>query len=156
VCEEREKLTTLRKLMNIKDMKALAFSNNINQIELLATKLEYNGLAIGALYSEKTKQERETALKRFRDGKYPLLLATDVASRGLDIKELTHVVQLEVPKDENQYTHRAGRTGRAGQSGVVLSIVTGIEAQRLLKLGKKLTINLKEVRLYKGALQPVK
>lgn len=156
VCEEREKLTTLRKLMNIKDMKALAFSNNINQIEMLAAKLEYKGLAIGVLYSEKTKQEREVALKRFRDGKYPLLLATDVASRGLDIKELTHVVQLEVPKDENQYTHRAGRTGRAGQSGVVLSIVTGIEAQRLLKLGKKSAINLKEVRLYKGTLQPVK
>jgi superfamily II DNA/RNA helicase len=74
----------------------------------------------------------------------------------LDIKELTHVVQLDVPKDEEQYTHRAGRTGRAGQSGVVLSVVTGIEAQRLLKLGKKLAINLKEVRLYKGTLQPVK
>ena len=156
VCEEREKLTTLRKLINIKDMKALAFLNNKNQIEMLAAKLEYKGLALGVLYSEKSKQERETALKRFRDGKYPLLLATDVASRGLDIKNLTHVLQLEVPKDENQYTHRAGRTGRAGQSGVVLSVVTGIEAQRLLKLGKKLAINLKEVRLYKGTLQPVK
>jgi superfamily II DNA/RNA helicase len=155
-CEEREKLTTLRKLMNINDMKALAFSNNKNQIEMFAAKLEYNGLALGILYSEKTKQERETALKRFRDGKYPLLFATDVASRGLDIKELTHVVQLDVPKDEMQYTHRAGRTGRAGQRGVVLSVVTGIEAQRLLKLGKKLAINLKEVRLYKGELQPVK
>lgn len=155
-CEEREKLTTLRKLMNIKDMKALAFSNNKNQIEMFAAKLEYNGLALGVLYSEKTKQERETALKRFRDGKYALFLATDVASRGLDIKGLTHVVQLDVPKDEKQYTHRAGRTGRAGQNGVVLSVVTGIEAQRLLKLAKKLDINLKEVRLYKGTLQPVK
>ncbi|HHX56984.1 MAG TPA: DEAD/DEAH box helicase, partial [Clostridiales bacterium] len=156
VCEEREKLATLRKLINIKDMKALAFLNNKNQIEMLAAKLEYKGLALGVLYSEKSKQERETALMRFRDGKYSLLLATDVASRGLDIKNLTHVLQLEVPKDENQYTHRAGRTGRAGQSGVVLSVVTGIEAQRLLKLGKRLAINLKEVRLYKGTLQPVK
>ena len=156
VCEERGKLTTLRKLMNIKDMKALAFSNNKNQIETLAAKLEYNGLTLGVLYNEKTKQERKIALKRFRDGKYPLLLATDVASRGLDIKELTHVVQLDVPRDEQQYTHRAGRTGRAGQSGVVLSLVTGIEARRLLKLGKELAINLKEVRLYKGTLQSVK
>ena len=156
VCEERDKLTTLRKLMNIEGMKALVFSNDINQIEMFAAKLEYNGLALGALYSKTTKQERETALKRFRDGKYPLLFATDVASRGLDIKGLTHLVQLDVPRDEREYTHRAGRTGRAGQSGVVLSIVTGIEAQRLLKLGKKLAIDLNEVRLYEGRLERVK
>lgn len=155
VCEEREKLTILRKLMNIKNMKALAFTNNKNQIEMYAAKLEYKGLRPGVLYSERTKQERETAIKRFRSGKYPLLLATDVASRGLDIKGLTHVVQLEIPKDEKQYTHRAGRIGRAGKSGVVLSLVTRIEVQRLLKLGKKLAVNMKEVRLYKGILQPV-
>ncbi|WP_078592478.1 DEAD/DEAH box helicase [Evansella clarkii] len=150
--EQREKITTLRKIMNLEGMKALAFSNDVNLLSTYAAKLEYNGLPLGVLHSETTKQERETSIKRFRDGKYPLLLATDVASRGLDIKGLTHVVQLDVPKDTKQYTHRAGRTGRAGGEGTVVSIVTGLEVNKLEKLGKKLGITLKEGRLYKGHL----
>ncbi|MFA9558555.1 DEAD/DEAH box helicase [Evansella sp. AB-rgal1] len=151
-CEEREKITTLRKLMNLENFKGLAFSNNKNQIETIAAKLDYNGVAIGALHSDTTKQERETALKRLREGKYPLILATDVASRGLDIKGLTYVIQLDVPKDEEQYIHRAGRTGRAGNEGIVISIVSGLEENKLSKLGKKLGITLNETNLYKGSL----
>lgn len=151
-CEEREKITTLKKLMNLESFKGLAFSNNKNQIETFAAKLDYNGVPIGALHSDTTKQERETALKRLREGKYPLILATDVASRGLDIKGLSYVIQLDVPKDEEQYIHRAGRTGRAGGEGIVISIVTGLEENKLLKLGKKLGITLKETKLYKGSL----
>ncbi|MDQ0254013.1 superfamily II DNA/RNA helicase [Evansella vedderi] len=153
VCEERDKITTLRKLMNIGNLRALAFSNDINMLSTFAAKLEYNGMPLGVLHRDTTKQERETALKRFREGKYPLLLATDVAARGLDVKGLTHVVQLEVPKDEEQYIHRAGRTGRAGEAGTVVSIITEQEVKRLQKLAEKLGISLMKKKLYKGELK---
>lgn len=152
LCEERDKITTLRKLLNIGPIQVLTFSNDINELSSMASKLEYDGVAVGMLHRDTTKQERETAIQRFRDGKTRLLLATDVASRGLDIKGLTHVAQLEVPKDEEQYIHRAGRTGRAGAQGTVVSIITEQELKKLLRLGEKLGIELTEKRLYKGNL----
>ncbi|MBU9713595.1 DEAD/DEAH box helicase [Evansella tamaricis] len=152
VCEERDKITTLKKLMNTGPYRLLTFSNNINELSSLAAKLEYDGVNVGVLHRDTTKQERETAIQQFRDGKTSLLLATDVASRGLDVKGLTHVVQLEVPKDEEQYIHRAGRTGRAGAEGTVVSIVTEFEVDRLLKIGEKLSITFEKKRLYKGQL----
>ncbi|MDG5786038.1 DEAD/DEAH box helicase [Evansella sp. AB-P1] len=152
VCEERDKISTLKKLMNLENFQGLAFSNNTDQIETFSAKLSYQGKSLAVLHGDTTKQERENAIKGFRQGNYPLLLATDVASRGLDIKGLTHVIQLDVPKDMEQYTHRAGRTGRAGKKGTVISIVTSREASILLKLSKKLNINLQEKNFYKGNL----
>ncbi|ADU29029.1 DEAD/DEAH box helicase [Evansella cellulosilytica] len=152
ICEQRDKMTTLRRLINLKGLRALAFSNDIQLLSTYAAKLEYDGMPLGLLHSETTKQEREQALRQFREKRTPLLLATDVASRGLDIKELTHVFQLDVPRDAEQYKHRAGRTGRAGQEGTVISLVTEQEVQKLLQLGKKLSLTMYEKRLYKGEL----
>ncbi len=152
VCEKREKIEQLKKIINMRNVKALAFSNDIDLLHEFADKLEYKGHKVGVLHSEVTKQERESAIKQFRSGKVPVLLSTDVASRGLDIQDLTHVILLDVPREGKQYIHRAGRTGRAGSSGVVITIVSGIEEKWLSNLAKDLNIEIVKKRFFKGEL----
>lgn len=152
VCEERDKIEYLRKIVRMGNVKALAFANDMNRLSFLAEKLNFRKLPVHVLHSETKKQDRAKALKDFRTGKFPLLLATDVAARGLDIEGLTHVIQLDLPKNTDQYTHRAGRTGRAGNSGVVISLVTPREEKILQTIAKKLKITLKKKQLYKGKI----
>ena len=86
--------------------------------------------------------EREKALRKLRSGKSPLLLATDVAARGLDIKGLTTVIHVDLAANNDQYVHRSGRTGRAGADGTVISIVTEREERELKKIARELNISV--------------
>lgn len=152
VCEQRDKIDILRRLVRMGSMKALAFFNDIENLSILAEKLQYKGVDLGVLHSEANKAERAEAIKKFRLGEYPLLIATDVAARGLDIQGLTHVIQLNVPEKETQYVHRAGRTGRAGATGTVISIVTEREEKYLIRIAKELNLRLQKKYLYKGEI----
>ncbi|WP_396125633.1 DEAD/DEAH box helicase [Bacillus sp. Marseille-Q3570] len=156
VTERREKAKALEKIGRLKDMKGLAFGKDIGDLSVMADKLDYNRIPVGLLHSELKKNERQHALQQFRDGKTNLLLATDVAARGLDITGLTHVIQVDVAEDEKQYLHRSGRTGRAGESGTVISIVTPGEERTLKSLARKLDLQLKEKTLYAGELVDAK
>jgi superfamily II DNA/RNA helicase len=84
------------------------------------------------------KLERQAELKAFRDGKTKMLIATDVAARGLDIQGVTHVVHVDFPRDIAQYVHRAGRTGRMGANGTVISLVTEREERELKRYCQEL------------------
>ncbi|WP_260412559.1 DEAD/DEAH box helicase [Alkalihalobacillus sp. TS-13] len=156
VTERREKAKALEKIGRLKDMKGLAFGKDIGDLSVMADKLDYNRIPVGLLHSELKKNERQYALQQFRDGRTNLLLATDVAARGLDITGLTHVIQVDVAEDEKQYLHRSGRTGRAGASGTVISIVTPGEERTLKSLARKLDLQLKEKTLYAGELVDAK
>ncbi len=156
VCEERDKIELVRKICRMDNVKALAFANDMNRLSVLAEKLTFRKLLVKVLHSETKKQDRAQAIRDFRAGKFPLLLATDVAARGLDIKGLTHVIQLDLPKNIDQYIHRAGRTGRAGASGIVISIVTPREEKILQTIAKKLKIKIEKKQLYKGKIVAVK
>jgi len=129
---------------------AIVFINDTDDVGGIVSKLKFAGLSIEALYGDSDKQERAATLKRFRDGKFQLLLATDVAARGLDIKGLTHVFNFDQPFEADRYVHRAGRTGRMGKSGTVVTIVTPKERTFFEKLGRKLGIDLKEKAMYFG------
>ncbi|UTR13718.1 DEAD/DEAH box helicase [Salipaludibacillus sp. LMS25] len=152
VAERREKPKLLRKLVNMEGMYGLAFSNDIHELETFAERLAFRGKTVGVLHGTTGKQEREQAIKQFRQGEVPILMATDVASRGLDIDDLTHVIQLDLANDIQQYVHRSGRTGRAGKTGTVVSLVTEGEKERLLQIGAKLGITLEEKSLSGGQL----
>ncbi|MDC3412705.1 DEAD/DEAH box helicase [Aquibacillus sp. 3ASR75-11] len=154
VCEQRDKIDVLRKMIRTEELKALVFVKEIGNLSVLAEKLQYKGSCVGVLHSDTKKQDRENAIKGFRSGIYPILLATDVAARGLDISDLTHVINLDLPKDVTQYVHRAGRTGRLGSAsaGTVISIVTPYEARLLAKYGRKLGIIILKKELHKGKL----
>jgi superfamily II DNA/RNA helicase len=133
-------------------MKALGFVKDIGSLDVLAEKLEFKGVDLHLLHSDTKKEEREAALKSLRTDTQGLLLATDVAARGLDIAGLSHVIHFDLPTSASQYVHRSGRTGRQGASGTVVSIVTEREVRELKKLANELGITLKKYRLYKGEL----
>jgi superfamily II DNA/RNA helicase len=152
VAERRDKVKLLRKLVSMEGLYGLAFCNDINELETFAERLEFRGKNVGVLHGTTTKQEREKAISQFRSGAVPLLMATDVASRGLDIEGLTHVIQLDLANDIQQYVHRSGRTGRAGRSGTVVSIVTEGEKERLLQIGEKLGLKMEAKTLSQGQL----
>jgi superfamily II DNA/RNA helicase len=122
--EERDKTDFLRRLANTEGVRGLAFVNNIDQVLMKQNKLAYKDAPIVALHSDMKKEERKKALDAFRNGDARILIATDIAARGLDISGLTHVIHVDVPRTIEQYTHRSGRTGRAGADGEVLTLLS--------------------------------
>lgn len=150
VVERREKSKILEKITRLKDVKALAFLNDIAELSVLHEKLSYKGIEMGVLHGESNKVDREKALRKLRSGKSPMLIATDVAARGLDIKGLTAVVHIDMAENIEQYIHRSGRTGRAGADGTVISIVTEREERELKKMARELEISLTKVTFYGG------
>ncbi|MGP4059355.1 DEAD/DEAH box helicase [Halobacillus sp. H74] len=154
VCEDRDKIETLRKLARMDGFIGLGFMQDIAKLNIMAEKLTYQNLDIGLLHSDANKEQRAKAIKEFRKGEYPLLLATDVAARGLDIKEINCIVNLDVPKDMTSYIHRAGRTGRIGSAeGTVVSLVNPVEEKRLKKFARDLELTLHQKKMSKGRLQ---
>ena len=107
--ERRDKIDTLRSFINaVKPKKLLVFTAKSDQIENIASKLRYRKLECEALSAKIGKQERKSAIDRFRSGKVTILVTTDLASRGLDIPDVTHVVQLDLPQTADFFIHRAG------------------------------------------------
>lgn len=140
IAEQRDKIKMIEKISRLESIKALVFVKDIGNLTVMAEKLQYNNISSSSLHSDLNKIDRQNALKDFRTGKTNMLLATDVAARGLDIKGVTHVVHVDFPKDMKQYVHRSGRTGRFGASGTVISLVTEREERELKKFAKELGI----------------
>jgi superfamily II DNA/RNA helicase len=150
VCDWREKLDNVRKIVNMENVKALAFMNDPFKLDEMTAKLRYKKVEVGALHGEATKQERAAMLRQFHQGKLQLLLATDVAARGLHVEDLMHVIHLDIPETLDQYIHRSGRTGRMGKEGIVISLVTPAEEKKLLQFSKKLGIEFVKQEIFKG------
>ncbi|MFJ7936603.1 DEAD/DEAH box helicase [Sporosarcina sp. NPDC096371] len=146
----RDKTDVLRGISHLKGIRALAFINNVDQLRMKEMKLKYNEAPIAVLHSEMKKFERQQTLENFRKGELRVLIATDLAARGLDIDGLTHVIHVDVPHTIEQYLHRSGRTGRAGEDGEVLTLLSYAEERDY----RKLTKGIKTVQKvwYKGQL----
>jgi len=140
VAEQREKIKMLEKISRLDDLKALVFIKDIGSLTVISEKLTYNKIPSSLLHSDLNKMDRQASLRDFRTGKTNMLLATDVAARGLDIKDVTHVVHYDFPRDPKQYVHRSGRTGRFGAEGTVISIVTEREERDLKRFANQLGI----------------
>jgi superfamily II DNA/RNA helicase len=147
--EPRERIKLIEKISRLKALKALVFVKDIGNLTVLAEKLQFKQINASVLHSDLNKMDRQKALKDFREGKTSLLIATDVAARGLDIQGITHVVHYDFPKDFNQYVHRSGRTGRFGASGTVISLVTEREERELKKYAREIGVPV-EVKRFHG------
>jgi ATP-dependent RNA helicase DeaD len=123
---------------------ALIFCNTKVRVEYVTVVLQRFGYDADELTSDLAQAKREQVLERVRKGTLRFLVATDVAARGIDLPELTHVIQYEPPEDPEAYIHRAGRTGRAGSSGTAISLVNTGERSGLLNIGKRFTISFQE------------
>ncbi|TQR15294.1 DEAD/DEAH box helicase [Psychrobacillus soli] len=150
--EPRDKTDLLRRLSHIKGMKGLAFVNSLDQLLMKDSKLSYRDAPIVSLHSEMKKDERKKALDDFKNGKVSILIATDVAARGLDISGLTHVIHVDVPHSIEQYLHRSGRTGRAGKDGEVLTLLTYSDEKTYKKWTKELPSKPVQKIWHRGAL----
>ncbi len=112
----------------------IIFTRTKADAQEITESLIREGYDIEALHGDLTQQQRDKVMSRFREKSIQLLIATDVAARGIDVQGITHVINYELPDDTEVYTHRSGRTGRAGRSGVSLSIVTPKEIYRLRQI----------------------
>lgn len=135
--DERDKTDLLRSLSHMKGMKGLVFVNNLDQLLMKEDKLKFRDAKIVVLHSEMKKDERKRALDAFRKGDVSLLMATEVAARGLDIEMVTHVIHVDVPQTPEQYVHRSGRTGRAGADGEVLTLLAYKDEKHYKKMIKQ-------------------
>lgn len=136
--EPHEKRETLRHLIrSAKDLQnAIIFCNRKREVALLHRSLQKHGFAAVALHGDMDQSARTAALDQFRKGEMPLLVASDVAARGLDIPEVSHVFNFDVPHHPDDYVHRIGRTGRAGRSGTAISIVTSADSKSIAAIEK--------------------
>ena len=123
---------------------ALIFCNTKVRVEYITTVLQRFGYDADQLTSDLAQGAREHVMERVRQGKLRFLVATDVAARGIDLPELSHVFQFEVPDDMEAYIHRAGRTGRAGASGTAITLVSPAESRALQGISKRFSVPLIE------------
>ena len=128
----------LRQLLrDAKDLQnAIIFCNRKREVALLHKSLQKHGFSVGALHGDMDQSARTAAFDQFRKGEIPLLVASDVAARGLDIPAVSHVFNFDVPHHADDYVHRIGRTGRAGRAGTAISIVTPLDQKSIVAIEK--------------------
>ncbi|KWV54251.1 DEAD/DEAH box helicase [Bradyrhizobium macuxiense] len=136
--EPHEKREILRRLLrDAKDLNnAIIFCNRKREVAILHKSLQKHGFSVGALHGDMDQTARMAALDQFRKGELPLLVASDVAARGLDIPAVSHVFNFDVPHHPDDYVHRIGRTGRAGRTGTAISIVTPLDSKSIAAIEK--------------------
>jgi superfamily II DNA/RNA helicase len=136
--EAHEKREILRHLLrSAKDLQnAIIFCNRKREVAVVHKSLQKHGFSVGALHGDMDQSARTAALDQFRKGEIPLLVASDVAARGLDIPAVSHVFNFDVPHHADDYVHRIGRTGRAGRTGTAISLVTSLDQKSMVAIEK--------------------
>ena len=141
---QADKHALLSEILRRENAQALVFTKTKLTTGRLARMLQRDGIAADAIHGDKSQQERLQALEAFKQGKITTLVATDVAARGLDIDQLPLVINYEIPHAPEDYVHRIGRTGRAGASGVAISLVAPEEEKYLKEIEKLIKREFKE------------
>lgn len=151
-CPRVKALELLKKFLNSKPevKSAIVFVNDPYRVEIICEKLLEMGLIAAPLHGDTSKDDRKEILSRLRDGRVTLVVATELAARGLDIPELTHVINFELPTDAQHYIHRAGRCGRAGRAGLVMNFATPDTKFVIRRFGKQLGVKVMDCEIRDG------
>ncbi len=152
-----EKLDALRQLLYSEKGQTLVFAKTKRGTERLAKNLMRDGFSVGMIHGDRTQAQRTRALTDFSGGKSQILVATDVAARGIDVSDIAHVINYDLPQVAEDFIHRVGRTGRAGQQGKASTLVTGAELLELRHIERtmKLKIDRKQISPASGdSFQP--
>ncbi|AXA96567.1 MULTISPECIES: DEAD/DEAH box helicase [unclassified Microbacterium] len=143
-----QKVDALTRILEVENFEGMiVFTRTKNETETLAEKLRARGYAAAAINGDVAQAQRERTVNQLKDGKLDILVATDVAARGLDVERISHVVNFDLPIDTESYVHRIGRTGRAGRSGDAISFVTPRERRMLASIEKATRQPLTEMAL---------
>ena len=153
ISDRRERIETLRKIIKaVKPEKAIIFVNSKYDLEESLQKLEYHHYNVASIAGNKDNSAKKAAIENFRNGKIQLLIATDIAARGLQIDNIDTVINVNLPEDNKEYIHRCGRCGRNGNTGTCISIITDNELNKIKSYQKAFHINIVNKRLYQGKL----
>lgn len=126
---------------------AVIFCRTKRRVSKLYEVLKGNGFSVDELHGDLSQAKREQVMKRFREAKIQILVATDVAARGLDVEGVTHVFNYDIPQDPESYVHRIGRTGRAGMTGLAITFYSSADRQTLEMIEKELHITIQKQKL---------
>ncbi|MFT7158220.1 MAG: ATP-dependent RNA helicase DeaD [Parvicella sp.] len=147
ICDEREKFDVLLQfLKGEKEERGVIFCKTKKATQLLAKQLIARNVAADGLHGDLKQIERDKVMRAFKNKSLRLLVATDIAARGIDVDNLAFVVHYELPDQDEYYTHRSGRTARAGKEGLSLCIMTTKEMKQLRYIEKNLRINFKQIK----------
>ena len=151
--ENCNKADTLRSfLAAVQPKKTLVFTSRPQDAEILASKLRNKKVNCECLHAKADKIKRKSAIDKFRSGKSNLLITSDLAARGLDIANISHIIQMDLPKAEDFFIHRTGRTARCGKEGINVVIGDAFEMENFARLEKKLKIFVNPAELHGGKL----
>lgn len=144
----RDKRQALARIIDAEgDMYCLIFCRTKMSTQALASAMAEQGYPVEALHGDMSQGQRNTVMKKFKAGSVKILAATDVAARGIDVDNLTHVIHYDLPDDLAFYTHRSGRTGRAGNKGVAMAMITPSEQRKVFELERQLGIKFKKMMI---------
>ncbi|MDA1010941.1 MAG: DEAD/DEAH box helicase, partial [Chloroflexi bacterium] len=148
VVQQRDKLEALTRILDLESpSSAIVFCRTKREVDDLAANLDGRGYTSVAIHGDISQAQRERLLLAFREGRSELLIATEVAARGLDIPDVTHVFNFDIPDDADAYVHRIGRTGRMGRKGDAVTFVTPREIRQLQYIERAIRKNLREIRI---------
>ena len=143
-----QKIDALTRILEVENFEGMIiFTRTKNETELLAEKLRARGYSAAAINGDVQQTQRERTVNQLKSGKLDILVATDVAARGLDVERISHVINYDIPIDTESYVHRIGRTGRAGRSGAAISFVTPRERRLLTAIEKATRQPLTQMQL---------
>lgn len=151
IAKSRDKLDVMKRIIELEpDMRGIVFCRTKRDTQQLAEQLQDKGLPVDAIHGDLSQNQRDQVMNRFKKHKLEFLIATDVAARGIDVNDLTHVVHYSMPDDLEYYTHRSGRTGRAGKKGISIALVNSNEKRKLKFIENKLKLSFKPYELPKA------
>ncbi|HWT67429.1 MAG TPA: C-terminal helicase domain-containing protein, partial [Terracidiphilus sp.] len=145
--EREQKQELLEHLLDAEDGSFIVFVRTKHGADRVARRLERAGVPATRIHGDRTQAQRNTALRSFSEGHCRVLVATDVAARGIDVKHVAHVVNFDIPKEPEDFVHRVGRTGRASAKGVASTFAAAAERNELKKIEKKLAVTMKRYRV---------
>ncbi len=139
--ENKNRYNALKRLADLyPDIYGIVFCRTRRETKEVADLLTRDGYNADALHGDLSQAQRDSVMKKFRDKNLNLLVATDVAARGLDVNNLSHVINYNLPDDTETYTHRSGRTGRAGKTGISIALATRSDRQKIYQIEKKIQL----------------
>jgi ATP-dependent RNA helicase RhlE len=138
-----QKLSLLKRLLNEETGRTLIFVRTKRATERLAEKLNRQGLNVSVLHGDRSQSQRNSALTAFQHGKSRVLVATDVASRGIHVDDIAQVINYDLPAIPEDFIHRVGRTGRAGATGSAITFYSGVERSDLARIERTLQLKMR-------------
>ncbi len=144
VIEERERDNALIRLLDsLEPTKSIVFCRTKKEVDRISTQLMALGYSASGLHGDMEQNQRESVIRAFRSSQIEMLVATDVAARGLNVTDISHVFNFHMPFDPESYVHRIGRTGRAGKKGTAITLVTPMEYHSMQRIAKKVGTDIK-------------